>query len=189
MIGIDEVGRGSWAGPLLVVAARKRDGAPAVVGLDDSKKLTHKQRQQLLPQLLISYDFGEGWVTPEEIDTLGLGVSMRLASMRALLELSAGLHEDIVFDGTINYCPSEYQNVTTMIKADHMVPAVSAASVWAKEMRDSHMKQLDKTFPHYQFSHHVGYGTAHHRTVLSEYGPLKGVHRFSFRPVASLRTS
>src|SRR4051812_6898730 len=102
MIGIDEVGRGCWAGPLLVVAARVSSTLPQ--GLKDSKKLNKKQRENLFSYIHLSCDLGEGWVSAPEIDTLGLTGAMKLGVARALTAIQAENSEEIIMDGLINYC-------------------------------------------------------------------------------------
>jgi ribonuclease HII len=100
MIGVDEVGRGCWAGPLLVVAARSKSALP--VGVADSKVLSKKRRALLFYDIKLACDIGQGWVTPTEIDALGLTASMRLAVGRALDDLAADADEQIIMDGNLN---------------------------------------------------------------------------------------
>lgn len=157
MIGIDEVGRGCWAGPLLVVAARACGDLP--IGLADSKVLSKKKREELFIILPESCDFGEGWVQPAEIDRLGLTEAMRLAVQRALAALQAKQNDEIIMDGLINYCSPEYTRVKCIAKADASHPIVSAASIYAKVLRDRKMAELALRHPDYSFDQHVGYGT------------------------------
>lgn len=180
MIGIDEVGRGCWAGPLLVVAARLRGILPE--GLKDSKKLTAKKRKLLHEQLLPVCDFGEGWVTAQEIDEYGLTHAMRIGVQRALEALDAQHGEEIIMDGLINYCPDAFTRVVCEAKADNSYPIVSAASIYAKVTRDRYMSDLSGSYSVYRFSEHVGYGTKLHMDMLQRYG-LCDQHRTSFAPV------
>lgn len=180
MIGIDEVGRGCWAGPLLVVAYRQRGSLPSAV--TDSKALTRRQRQALLTAIQAAGDIGEGWVSPAEIDQNGLSTAMRLAVSRALTALNADLTETIIMDGNINYCEPHFTKVTTVIKADASHPAVSAASIHAKVRRDAYMQEQAQRYPEYGFDAHVGYGTKLHAQTLRQYGPCD-LHRRSYRPV------
>lgn len=182
MIGIDEVGRGCWAGPLLVVAARHRVTLPS--GLKDSKLLNKKQRETFLEFIKEACDLGEGWVQPEEIDTHGLTKAMRLGVSRALIALGADFEEEIIMDGHINYCPSEFTSVQAIIKADAEHPIVSAASIYAKVTRDRYMADISVFYPGYDFERHVGYGTALHHEKLNRLGASK-LHRLSFKPVRS----
>ena len=180
VIGIDEVGRGSWAGPLLVVAARAKTVLPD--GLTDSKLLTRTKREELAQIIQQVCDVGEGWVQPEEIDEFGLAQAMRIGVSRALIAISCGLHEDVILDGKVNYCPPEFVNVKTIVKADISHPIVSAASIYAKVRRDEHMVRLARFYPFYGFEKHVGYGTALHSSLLKIHGVSK-IHRKSYKPV------
>ncbi len=180
MIGVDEVGRGCWAGPLLVVAARQVTELP--VGLADSKVLSKSQREQLFTGIKASCQLGEGWVHPEEIDEHGLAAAMRLGVCRALLQLGAGFEDEIIMDGHINYCPSDFTKVQTVVKADSTHPIVSAASIYAKVTRDRHMERIAKFHPFYGFEKHVGYGTELHRSALKIHG-VSAVHRKSYKPI------
>ncbi len=164
MIGIDEVGRGCWAGPLLVVAARQTAVLP--VGLADSKVLKRAQREALMADIQTSCDLGAGWVAPTEVDELGLTAAMQLAVRRALEKIEAKPDEAIIMDGTFNYCPEQYTQVTCVAKADATYPIVSAASIFAKVSRDKRMEQLGELYPDYGFAEHVGYGTKAHLLAL-----------------------
>ena len=180
MVGIDEVGRGCWAGPLLVVAARAKRTLPE--GLADSKTLTKNQRESLYDAIVDSCELGEGWVQPEEIDKHGLTQAMRLGVSRALMALGVMLDEHIIMDGLINYCPADFTNVQTLAKADSLSPIVSAASIYAKVLRDKHMVRLAKFYPFYGFEKHVGYGTKLHLDTLKIHGISK-IHRKSYKPI------
>ncbi len=180
MIGIDEVGRGCWAGPLLVVAARQIGDLPA--GLDDSKVLTKKRRASLAPGIKESCQLGEGWAEPAEIDSLGLTAAMRLAVKRALAALGAETSEPIIMDGNINYCPTQFISVACVVDADAEHPIVSAASIYAKQRRDQYMTEMSGAYPGYGFESHVGYGTKAHLLALQAQGVCKQ-HRLSVKPV------
>ncbi len=182
-VGIDEVGRGSWAGPLLVVAARAKTALPS--GLADSKKLTKNQRELLVTPIMKTCDLGEGWVQPEEIDQIGLAAAMRLGVSRALIAIGVTTDEPIIMDGRVNYCPKEFTKVKTVIGADDSQPIVSAASIYAKVIRDKHMTRLAQIYPSYHFDKHVGYGTKLHLAMLKKYG-ISRLHRRSFQPVKAL---
>jgi ribonuclease HII len=184
MIGVDEVGRGSLAGPLLVVAARAYDDLPA--GLKDSKLLSRKQREKILDLLSICCDWGEGWVKCSEIDKYGLSKALTLGGRRALENLNASVDEKIILDGKFNYLPKKFKKSRVVIKADNSIAIVSAASIYAKVTRDRYMFALAKKHPDYSFENHVGYGTKAHMLALNTYGALKYVHRQSFMPVANL---
>lgn len=183
VIGVDEVGRGSWAGPLLVVAARQVYDLPA--GVKDSKLLNKQQRNDLIEDLKLACRFGEGWVQPEEIDELGLTKAMQLGVSRALIMLGADDSDQIIIDGNINYCPPQFIKSTAIIKADDSHPIVSVASIYAKVLRDNHMTLLAQMYPQYGFEQHVGYGTELHKLLLRVHGPSE-IHRKSYKPVAEL---
>ncbi len=180
VIGIDEVGRGSWAGPLLVVAARAKNDLPA--GFADSKTLTKDRREELSVLIQEVCELGEGWVEPQEIDQNGLAQAMRMGVTRALINLGADFKDEIIMDGSVNYCPNEFINVKTVIKADSLHPIVSAASIFAKVERDGYMARVSQFYPDYQFEKHVGYGTSLHMNMLKEHG-ISDLHRRSFKPI------
>jgi ribonuclease HII len=177
-VGIDEVGRGCWAGPLVagaVVLSRP------VAGLTDSKLLTKLRREQLATEIERSATSGLGWVAPAEIDEIGLTESVRLA-MRRALEQIADAPDEIIIDGNFNFL-ADVPRTRAIIRADFSVPAVSAASIVAKVARDRWMcEQAATDFPHYGFEKHVGYGTAAHVAALKKLG-VTDIHRRSFKPV------
>jgi len=186
ILGIDEVGRGPWAGPLVVGAVVLPDGE-GIDGLSDSKKLSAKKRQQLdgiIREKALGW--GLGWVHAEEIDAIGLSAALKLATVRAVEAVKTPYHQ-IIIDGTINFLKETTKGryVTTMAKADFLIPAVSAASIIAKVARDAYMETQDTQYPHYGFASHVGYGTAKHRQALELHG-VTPLHRKSFAPIAKL---
>ncbi|MDB5179523.1 MAG: putative Ribonuclease [Candidatus Saccharibacteria bacterium] len=182
ILGIDEVGRGPWAGPLVVGAVVLGDAS--IEGLTDSKKLTKKKRDAL--DVLIRRDaagFGLGWVPAHEIDVIGLGAALRLATIRAVEQVKTPYHE-IIIDGTINFLSETTKGryVTMLPKADLLIQSVSAASIIAKVARDNYMALQDDVYPGYAFSSHVGYGTAAHRAAIDTLG-VTPLHRLSFAPL------
>ncbi|GAC1386633.1 MAG: ribonuclease HII [Candidatus Saccharimonadales bacterium] len=183
MIGIDEVGRGSWAGPLLVVAARSCQALP--VEFIDSKLLSKRKRELLLDQIIRNCDLGEGWVTAREIDNFGLTRAMQLGVSRALEAINAKTYEEIIIDGSINYCHGSFTQSQAIIKADANYPLVSAASIFAKVKRDRYMAALADEYANYQFEKHVGYGTKLHQQLLEQYG-VSSLHRKSYKPIKQL---
>lgn len=183
ILGIDEVGRGPWAGPLVVGAVVL--GGATIEGLTDSKKLTKKKREALELEILEkAAGWGLGWVAAGELDAIGLGPALRLATRRAVEQVKTPYHE-IIIDGTINFLSdtSKGQYVTTMPKADLLVPSVSAASIIAKVARDRYMAEQDEVYPGYGFSGHAGYGVAKHRAAIEQLG-VTPLHRLSFAPLA-----
>lgn len=183
IIGIDEVGRGCWAGPL-VAAAVGFDKTVQIQGLMDSKLLTAKKRVALAVQIeeLTPY-IGIGWVWPREINKLGLTESVRLAMQRAVDELEV-VGECIIIDGSINYL-SHLPNTEAVIKADGSVQAVSAASVIAKIARDAYMTKVASKYPDFGFERHVGYGTKQHIKALRTHG-VTSIHRINYKPIKKL---
>jgi len=186
ILGIDEVGRGPWAGPLVVGAVVLGDAK--IEGLTDSKKLTKKKRDLL--DVLIreqASGFGLGWVPADEIDTIGLSAALRLATRRAVEQVKTP-YSEIIIDGTINFLrdTSKGQYVTTLPKADLLIQSVSAASIIAKVARDNYMALQDTLYPGYGFASHVGYGTAQHRNAIEKIG-ITPLHRLSFAPLAKYR--
>lgn len=184
MVGLDEVGRGCWAGPLLVVAAQAKSDLPP--GLKDSKLLNRKQRIIILDLLSICCNFGEGWVSAAEIDKFGLANALRLGVRRALNKLVAEIDEEIIMDGKVNYLPRKFTNGKCLVDGDNLVPIVSAASIHAKVTRDRYMSKLALKYPAYGFERHVGYGTKYHARVLRDRGVIRYVHRASYSPVHKL---
>jgi ribonuclease HII len=179
-LGIDEVGRGCWAGPVVAGAVLLAD-PPPVKGLKDSKLLTKKARERLDAEIRVSaVAFGIGWATPAEIDEFGLTQAVRLAMQRAFAFIKAP-YDRIVIDGNHNFL-SDVPGTEVLIGADNLVPAVSAASIIAKVARDHFMAKQAVTYPGYGFEAHVGYGTRAHRTAITELG-LCDLHRRSWRPV------
>ena len=182
IVGIDEVGRGAWAGPLAVGAVLL--GGASIDGLTDSKKLTKKQRELLdLEIRQKALGIGIGWVSASVIDQIGLTAALKLASRRAIAHIRHEYRE-IIIDGTIKFIDDP--RVTTMKKADLLVPSVSAASIVAKVARDNYMKHLDKVFPGYRFTGHVGYGTAAHREAIAKLG-VTPLHRLSYTPLRDFK--
>ncbi len=180
-VGIDEVGRGCWAGPLVAGAVILKQ---PIGGLKDSKKLSKKQREKLAAEIEVQAPaFGLGWVQPVEIDEMGLTAAIELAMRRALEQITAS-YDEIIIDGNFNFLP-ENPKVHTVIKADDTVPAVSAASIIAKVARDNYMAEIVEKFPDYGFERHVGYGTALHLERLKLHGVCE-LHRRSFKPIAAL---
>lgn len=181
IVGIDEVGRGSWAGPLLM-AAVVLDG-PAPVGTTDSKLLTAAKRQVLARHIKVAASgIGFGWVPAAELDEIGLGPALKLAAERAVAALDCP-YDLIVIDGSINFLPGHRTHI--MPKADLHVPEVGAASIVAKVARDAYMARAHRRDPRYGFDRHVGYGTPAHAASLAVHGP-SSEHRRSFAPIKEL---
>jgi ribonuclease HII len=178
IVGIDEVGRGCWAGPLVVGAVILNE---PITGLKDSKLLSKIKRQSLDKEIRLKADyFSLGWVESSEIDEIGLTKATTLAINRAIENLGVD-YDQIIIDGNINFLPNNIK-ASCLIKADSLVPAVSAASIIAKVARDKFMNNISNEYPGYGFDKHVGYGTAIHKQALIDFGPTK-LHRKSFSPI------
>jgi len=191
ILGIDEVGRGPLAGPLVVGAVILPDGLEAewLVELKDSKKLSAKKREALNEVILKEACSGLGWVFARELDKVGISEALRLATRRAVKSVQE-LHapfSQIVIDGKVNFLKgtSLERFVSVMPKADNLVREVSAASIVAKVARDKYMVEISADFPEYGFKKHVGYGTAKHLAAISEFG-ICDEHRRSFEPIKSM---
>lgn len=182
ILGIDEVGRGPWAGPLVVGAVVL--GGVVIDGLTDSKKLSKKQRARLDIEIREkAAGIGLGWVSANEIDEIGLSQALALATKRAVEQVVTS-YSEIVIDGIVNFLSgtNKEQYVTTIKKADLLVPSVSAASIVAKVARDNYMILQDEIYPGYGFKRHVGYGTATHRAAIHKLG-VTPLHRLSVAPL------
>lgn len=195
ILGIDEVGRGPWAGPLVVGAVILDDefkNLPVYAELADSKKLSKKKRL-ILSQIILEQAAASatGWVSAEEIDQYHLSASLKLATRRAVKQILQQKipFTEIIIDGTSNFLqntPLENQ-VTILKKADSLIKEVSAASIIAKVARDNYMEKLALAYPHYGFEQHVGYGTAKHKSAIKTHG-ICPEHRTSFRPIREIIT-
>lgn len=180
IIGVDEVGRGAWAGPLVVGAVLLTKD---IEGLKDSKKLSKKQREDLNKIILERAEFvGLGWVSASEVDDLGLTKATTLACERALE--NAPKNVEIIIDGSFNYLPDN-KSVSTLINADDIMPSVSAGSIVAKVARDKFMKDQVRLYPDYGLETHVGYGTKKHSEAIKKSG-LTPLHRWSFKPIKGI---
>lgn len=180
--GVDEAGRGPLAGPV-VVAAVVLDSEIPIDGLDDSKKLSQKRREELFPRIIeCSAAWAVAEVGPEEIDRVNILQATMLGMQRAVDQLQPVPTLALV-DG--NRAPELNCTVRTIIQGDSLEPAISAASILAKVTRDQMMRQLHLRFPQYRFDRHKGYPTAEHLELLAKYGPC-AVHRRSFAPVRRL---
>jgi len=180
--GVDEAGRGPLAGPV-VAAAVILSPENLISGLMDSKQLTEKKREKLF-ELIYAHALavGVGRAEVEEIDRINILQASMLAMKRAIESLKIAPQLALI-DG--NCCPLLLCDAKAIIRGDETEPAISAASIVAKVVRDREMRQLDLQFPEYGFAQHKGYGTKMHLAALQEHGPSI-IHRRSFAPVAML---
>ena len=175
--GVDEAGRGPLAGP--VVAAAVILGGEAIIGLDDSKKLSAKRRALLEAQIFERCRVGIGSASVEEIDTINVLQATMLAMTRAVEALGVD-PDEILVDG--NRLPKWRWRARAVIGGDALHPCISAASIIAKEHRDRIMIAADAHYPGYGWASNKGYGAAVHLAALREIG-VTPLHRRSFAPV------
>ncbi len=182
--GLDEAGRGAWAGPVCagaVVLPLDCDELPDLLsGVQDSKLLTAERREEMLPTIReVALAVGIGWGEPAEVDLWGVVPATRLAMERAV----AGLGERV---GALLVDWVELPGLDllqrSLPKADRRCLTVAAASIVAKVARDRLMIELDEEYPGYGFAQHKGYGTPQHREAMLRLGPCP-VHRVSWRPM------
>ncbi len=184
VFGIDEVGRGCWAGPLVVAAVGLGD---LIDGLADSKKLSALRRQKLL--LEINTDNNIVLIEAIEsktVDELGLTKSLELACEKLFSSISKHSYDKVIIDGNINYLANQ-PRTEAVVKADASLAECMAAGIAAKEWRDSYMRELAKAHPEYGFELHVGYGTQIHKQAIMDNGLIEE-HRRSFKPIQLYET-
>jgi len=184
--GIDEAGRGSWAGPVYaaVVVFSPEDIPTELIGhVRDSKQLSSGQRQKLAGAIKkASLDWGIGHATNHEIDALGIVPATRLAAKRAIMRLVRP-PDFLMLDYLILEDLTMPQ--VALVRGDQQVLSIAAASILAKTGRDDHMNQLDTLYPAYSFETNKGYGTAAHQRALRRVG-ICPIHRMSFKPVLAI---
>jgi ribonuclease HII len=180
--GVDEAGRGPLAGPVCAAAVILNALHP-IAGLNDSKKLSEKQREALAPLIREhALAWSVAYASIEEIDELNILQATLLAMKRAVLGLSIK-PQQVLVDGL--YCPDTGIDSMAIVKGDSKIAAISAASILAKTTRDQLMVQLHQQYPCYGFDIHKGYPTTAHLSALRIHG-VSDVHRKSFKPVRQL---
>lgn len=183
--GVDEAGRGPLAGPVFA-AAVILDPAKPIQGLADSKRLTASSRARLSDAIrsgCLAWAIAQADV--EEIDSLNI-LQATLLAMRRAVEALHLLPQQVLVDG--KHCPPRLPcPAQAIVGGDRLMPAISAASILAKQARDEVMVLLDQQYPGYALAKHKGYGTAEHLAALRALGPTP-IHRRSFRPVRDLLT-
>ncbi|MCH7930195.1 MAG: ribonuclease HII [Proteobacteria bacterium] len=178
--GVDEVGRGPWAGPV-VAAAVILDPANLPGGIDDSKRLSARRREALFAALCETARFGVGAASVAEIDRLNVLAAALLAMRRAITRLGV-VPAHVLVDG--NRMPALPCPATTVVGGDRRSLSIAAASIVAKVTRDRLMARLARRYPGFGWEHNAGYGTPQHRASLAAIG-VTPHHRRSFAPVAS----
>jgi ribonuclease HII len=182
--GVDEAGRGAWAGPVYAAAAllpvERPDLLCALDGVKDSKQLSPRRREALLDVVSqVALSLGVGNASAGEIDELGIAAATRLAMARALEKLAPS-PQALIIDYVA--LPDVALPQRALPKADLRCLSVAAASIAAKVSRDRWMIELDAQYPGYGFARHKGYGTVAHRCALAELGPSP-IHRMSWAPL------
>ena len=183
IVGVDEAGRGPLAGPV-VASACILSRAYNNKEINDSKQLSEKKREELFE--IIKKDavaYGIGIVSAEEIDTLNIYEATKKAMKEAIANLKCKF--DLILTDAMPLKGFDVE-VVPIIKGDAKALPIAAASIIAKVTRDHMMEELGKKYPEYGFEVHKGYGTAKHMEALKKYGPIKGVHRYSYKPVAKV---
>ena len=185
--GVDEAGRGCLAGSVFAAAVvfSKEQNIPKV--LKDSKKMTVLQRERVAKDLMQhSLAWSLGVATSREIEAINILQASLLAMKRAVQNLTV-LPDKILIDGS--FIPDGLSgDVQAIVRGDHLIPEISAASVLAKYHRDMDMERLDRLYPYYRFAKHKGYGTRLHLDMLAQHG-VSPEHRKSFAPVKALLES
>lgn len=181
VVGIDEVGRGCWAGPLVAAAVIL---SKPIEGLNDSKLLSPIMRKRLVKEIYLQADsIGLAWIDARTIDDIGLTAANQLAMEETLAQIVTP-YTHIIIDGNYNYL-SHVPNTRAVVKADSIWPVVSAASIVAKVARDAFMVEAAMQYPEYGFEKHVGYGTNLHYERIKQYGVCE-LHRLSYKPLQAL---
>ena len=182
--GVDEAGRGPLAGPVVAAAVILHPDRP-IDGLDDSKKLSERRREELSAEIRAkSLSWSVAWADAAEIDAINILAATMLAMRRAVLGLSvppAGLQVDGNRLPDVRIRGSRVDG-EAIIGGDAKVASIGAASIIAKTTRDRFMIDMDRLYPDYEFARHKGYGTKVHRDRLQRFGPCE-LHRRSFAPV------
>ncbi len=192
VFGLDEAGRGPWAGPVAAGAVclplERADLGKLLGGVRDSKQMTPRQRAQLVGQIqAVALAWGVGSASNQEIDQVGIVPATRLAIRRALEAALAQVNfqPDCLLLDAMLWPEMAHIPQVSLVGGDARSLSIAAASVLAKVWRDEYMVECDKALPQYGFAAHKGYGTARHRAALELYGPSP-LHRCSFEPVRRL---
>jgi ribonuclease HII len=181
--GIDEAGRGAWAGPVYAAAVIFPNDHNLLLnlpGIDDSKKLTSNQRNECAIRIkLAALAWQVGSASSAEIDQLGILPATRLAMKRAVIGLSIRPQHLLIDFLTL---PEIEVLQTPLVKGDARSFSIASASILAKTSRDNEMVSLAKDYPSYGFEQHKGYGTAHHQKMIALHGPTP-IHRMTYKPL------
>ncbi len=187
IMGLDEAGRGPWAGPVAAGAVclplEREDLMIVLAGVRDSKQMTPRQRTQLVEKIkAVASAWGVGSASHDEIDRLGIVPATKLAMKRAFD--MANVQPDCLILDSLKWPEMPIPQIS-LVRGDSLSLSVAAASVLAKVWRDEFMSDLDSIYPQYGFIAHKGYGTPKHQAALKEHGPCS-IHRKSFAPIRML---
>lgn len=183
IVGVDEVGRGAWAGPIVAAAVILPEG-PRIYGVRDSKKLSKKKREKLAARIQKrAIACSVALVTPAEIDRIGINAANELVMRHAVEQLA--VRPDFILLDAFRLVGFEKKQAA-IVHGDATVYSIAAASIVAKVARDNYMMRVHEQHPHFGFDTSVGYGTAKHRAALDQHGIIKDVHRCSFQPMCSM---
>lgn len=185
-IGLDEAGRGPWAGPLVVAAVKLKAGMVLPDWICDSKLSNETRIIKAYHEVSPMLDIGLSVIDADAIDSLGLSKAVKQGFVDALNSLGFVDGDEAVVDGNQDYLADQKVKSKFVIDADAIIPIVSAASIVAKFKRDEIMRALAVYYPEYGFERSKGYGTAAHRQALIEHGVVKGIHRLSYKPVKAI---
>jgi len=181
IVGVDEAGRGPLAGPVYA-AAVLFPSSFSNEEINDSKKLSKKKREELFSLIIKNaLGYGVASMSAEEIDEFNIYEATKRCMKKAISMIKVP-YDLIITDAMKLSLPTK---VIAMVKGDAQCLNVAAASILAKVSRDHYMEELDKKYPQYGFAKHKGYGTAYHLEAIKKYGPIEGIHRKSFAPIAN----
>jgi ribonuclease HII len=181
LTGVDEAGRGPWAGPVVASAVIVRDFS-FESAIDDSKKMTPRSRAKAYAEILKKCSVGVGAVDSELIDEINI-LEATFRAMREALKSLGQTPDCVLVDG--NRTPETSYKVTPVIDGDATSFSIACASIVAKVTRDRMMEYFDEVYPQYGFRRHKGYGTPEHAAALKQHGPCR-IHRKSFAPIRVL---
>ncbi|HNZ70394.1 MAG TPA: ribonuclease HII [Candidatus Dojkabacteria bacterium] len=188
ILGLDEAGRGPWAGPVSVGGVLITDEKQIIDGVGDSKTLSHLKREDLYERIINSgckYSFS--LIQSQIIDKIGIHHAIHEAMINVISDIEKSINDKVSYlliDGA-NVLEIEGYQQERINKGDALHYSISAGSIIAKVARDRFMYEQAKLYPQYQFEKHVGYGTKIHYEALCKYGPCP-LHRFSFKPIKAI---
>lgn len=180
IVGVDEVGRGPLAGEVTVAAVILDPNKP-IYGLRDSKKLSSKQIEALAKDIKRdALCFAVVGATPKTIDKYGISNAIHMCMRKVVRKLRIKPDYILIDHEKLNFHGIKSMAIT---KGDDNSNSIAAASILAKYTRDTKMKKIGLKYPQYGFENHVGYGTKAHKEAIEKYGPIPGLHRYSFKPI------